>query len=67
MENIWDILSRRDYVNNKLFPSGNELEVAIERVMYNISETEFINLVTSMKGRLFKDCSFTLVNGGPIY
>lgn len=63
MENLWGILSRKVYANNKQFSSANELEVAIVKEWYNISITELNHLVTSMKNRVFE---VIRKNGGPI-
>ena len=51
------------YVNNKKYPSVNELEVAVAKEWHNISESELNHLVTSMKSRVLEVLS---KNGGPI-
>lgn len=63
MENLWGILCRKVYANNKQFLSANELEVAIVKEWHNISESELNHLVTSMKNRVFE---VIRKNGGPI-
>lgn len=54
MENLWGILCRKVYANNKQFLSANELEVAIVNEWHNISESELKRLVTSVKNRVFE-------------
>lgn len=53
MENIWGLLVRRIYQNNKQFQSVRELKSAILEAWQNIDVVCITNLIESMPNRIF--------------
>lgn len=54
MENLWGILVRRVYANNRQFNTKEELKTEILRCWANIEPNILQNLVDSMKNRIFE-------------
>lgn len=53
MENVWGILSRRVYAENRQFDDISSLKTAILEEWEKIDENIINNLVSSMKNRIF--------------
>ena len=54
MENLWAIIVRRIYSNNKKYESKEELKAAIRRAWTSIEPKIIRNLVESMRSRIFE-------------
>jgi transposase len=63
IENLWGILVRRIYAENKQYQSVKELKKAIVRAWHGIDQETIDNLVLSMENRIFQVINR---NGGPI-
>jgi transposase len=62
IENLWGILVRRVYAENKQYQSVNELQIAIIQAWEGIQVDTLRQLVRSMPNRLFE---LIQSNGGP--
>lgn len=62
IENLWGILARRVYAENRQFQNVAELRTAIERAWQEIDQNTINNLVKSMQNRIFQVINR---NGGP--
>jgi hypothetical protein len=63
IENLWGILVRRIYAENRQFQTREELQEAILEAWEEIDQRTIDNLVGSMPNRLFQ---LIQCNGGPI-
>ncbi|VDL77832.1 unnamed protein product [Nippostrongylus brasiliensis] len=63
MENMWRIVVRPVYADNKQFSSDEELKRAVVAVWDNVSDEVIRSLVGSMGNRVF---DVIRENGGPI-
>lgn len=54
IENLWGILVRQVYKNNKQYKSIDELWNAVQESWYSIEPETFQNLINSMKNRIFE-------------
>ena len=54
MENVWRILARRVYANNKQYENVQELWNAIKREFKNLEQDVIDNLVSSMPNRIYQ-------------
>ena len=63
MENLWGILVRRIYAENKQYQSVGELKMAIVAAWQSVEQEVIDNLVLSMDNRIFQVINR---NGGPI-
>jgi transposase len=54
MENLWGILVRKVYTNNRQFQSTEDLKRAIHEAWNSISGETLMNLINSMNERLFQ-------------
>ena len=63
MENLWGILVRRIYSENKQYQSVGELKMAIVAAWQSVEQEVIDNLVLSMDNRIFQVIN---LNGGPI-
>jgi hypothetical protein len=54
MENVWGILARRVYANNKQYENVQELWNAIKREFKNLEQDVIDNLVSSMPNRIYQ-------------
>ncbi|KHJ99215.1 hypothetical protein OESDEN_00802 [Oesophagostomum dentatum] len=63
IENLWGILARKVYANNKQYRTINELRLAVMQAWGAIEPGMLENLVNSMPSRLFELISG---RGGPI-
>lgn len=54
MENIWGIMVRRIYANNRQYQTVQELKNAIQQAWNNISDEILQNLIRSMPSRIFQ-------------
>lgn len=54
IENLWGIIVRRLYANNKKYDTLRELKTAIEEIWVNLEPEVLNNLVDSMNNRLFE-------------
>ncbi|XGW23090.1 hypothetical protein V3C99_005379 [Haemonchus contortus] len=63
IENLWGIMARRVYLNNRQYNSVEELKAAILAVWESIDDTTITNLVQSMPNRMFE---LIRHSGGPI-
>jgi hypothetical protein len=52
IENLWGIIVRHVYANNRQFQSIEELKLAIVEAYLNISQETLQNLVNSMANRI---------------
>jgi hypothetical protein len=64
IENIWGILVRRVYAENRVYATTGQLRAAIQAAWDNLEQEVIDNLVESMKNRIF---SLIQRNGGPIH
>lgn len=62
IENIWGILVRRIYADNKQFRTKEELRDAIEQAWADLDQQTIDNLMNSMNNRVFQVINR---NGGP--
>ena len=62
IENIWGILLRRIYAENKQYQSKEELKQAIQQAWEDLDQETIDNLILSMPNRLFQVINR---NGGP--
>lgn len=63
IENLWGILVRRIYANNKRYSTVNELNAAISEAWDSVEPSIIKNLINSMPNRIF---SIISKGGGPI-
>jgi transposase len=63
IENLWGIMVRRIYAENKQYKSVKELKKAIVRAWHSVDQEIIDNLVLSMENRIFQVINR---NGGPI-
>lgn len=63
IENLWGILVRRIYAENKQYKSVAELKNAIVAAWHSVEQELFDNLILSMDNRIFQVINR---NGGPI-
>ena len=63
MENMWGILVRKVYMNNRKFRDVEELKAAVIEAWDHIDEDTMRNLVDSMPNRLYEVAT---KHGGPI-
>ena len=64
MENLWGILVRRIYANNKQYGTKEELQQAILDAWDNVENSVLNNLVNSMPNRIFDviQCNGNVIN-----
>ena len=62
IENIWGILVRRIYAENKQYQSKEELKQAIQQAWEDLDQETIDNLILSMPNRIFQVINR---NGGP--
>lgn len=62
IENLWGIMVRQIYADNRSYQTKAELQAAIEQAWADIDEETIANLIGSMQNRLFQVINR---NGGP--